>query len=89
MVVQFGVVGKPVLVDILISVVDSILVGVGVRWVGAKLDLLGVGQPVTVCIDQGGIGFVELDFVGVNEAISVCVSQVWVGFINIYFGAVT
>ena len=38
--VQFGVVGEGVLVEILVSITDSILVCVGVRWVGAKLDLL-------------------------------------------------
>ena len=74
---------------VLVSIGDSVLILVGVCWVGAEIDFIGIGQPVPVCIDQGRIGFVELDFVGVNEAISVGVSQVGVGFINIDFVAIT
>ena len=87
--VEFSEVGESVLIEILVSVVDPILVGIGVCWVGAEIDFIKITQPVPVRVHQCGISFVELDFVGIDKAIPVGVRQVGVGLVGIDFIAVT
>ena len=82
-------VGEAVLVEVFVSVVDSIAVGIGICRVGSKSDFLGIGQSVHIRVGKGGVGLVEFDFVRIDQAIPVGVRQVRIGLVGEDFLAVT